>query len=1224
MQVGNRVVAIIKKDNITVGMRVRDEYGKVDILSIESMKREISQHRFDNVEWKEDRIRGTESSLDRVPIYNNGKLTGSYDRFILFGEKYKGDIVCYVLMDSFGRTKKYSAKDVLDMAKKNKISNAKVCKNGNGKEYIQGIKTELCIRERRQPVGLRNKNEGKEKCGQMRLDCVQSNNRGNSNKIKKKREEVAKLKDNRDMQRMKELVPYLEECARVYEQEDRELISNFEYDKLYDELKALEEKTGIVLAGSVTHKVGFEVMSKLPKVTHPKKMLSLDKTKDVERLKSFLGDQEGMLSWKLDGCFTERAKVEMWDGGYKRIVDIQVGDYVKSLNVETGLIEKKEVTNVFYNGRKKAEEWVGLGIGSKSDRDIIQVTKNHLFYTNKGWVEAGNINIGDKVIARGKVLSESQISFIVGMAMGDGSILKRSKEDTEAVQLSYSKSCENANMEYIRKFENLFSSYLGSSREYTSGYGSNMYVRYLRVINSLPKELVKRENIVKTSMRFTGETLSYLSPLSLAIFFIDDGYRGQSKDSGDNVKNKRSRAHIAVYRYDLEDIQRLSNYLVDKYGIENSIRKDKLLSDGKPGYVIDMTADGSDKFFDIIAPYIPLELRSQKLPKVDRWQNADVIEWWEDKETEGTIELEVYRKTVPKHRPYYKAYDIEVEDNHNYIVKGCVVHNCTVVATYEDGKIIEAVTRGNGEVGEGITPNYKQFSNVPLHIEEKGRVVIRGEAVIDYATFEDINSKVVGEKYKNARNLASGSVRQLDSKITKERKVRFIGFAVVEGLNDLKTKSDKLDRLDQLGFETVERVLVTKDTVADAVDNFSKKVQRYEIPCDGLVMVFDDVEYSLSLGETSKFPKDGLAFKWKDEVAKTTLKEVEWSTSRTGAINPIAVFEPVELEGTTVERASVHNLSILKELRLGVGDEITVFKANMIIPQVAENLTKSGNLVIPKVCPVCGYPTEIVKEKETEVLMCNNLNCHAQIVRGLSHFVSRNAMNIDGMSVATLDLFVQKGFIDTAYDIYELAWYQNEIVSLDGWGERAFKKLMASIEKSKDVELPNFINALGIPGVGLSTAKDICKHFGYDFDEIVDAEYEDFLQIDGIGGTIANNLNEYFRQVTTNSLAISLSRKMRFKKPQRVDESSPIAGKKFVVTGDVEIFKNRKELQAFIESKGGINVSSVSKETDYLLCNESGGTSGKWKKFNDVNAKAKTDAERVEHITEKQFMEWFK
>lgn len=645
------------------------------------------------------------------------------------------------------------------------------------------------------------------------------------------------------MERMKELVERLSKAAYAYEQEDREIMSNFEYDALYDELKALEEETGTVLAGSVTQKVGYEIASSLPKVTHPKRMLSLDKTKEVGKLKSFVGTQEGLLSWKLDGL--------------------------------------------------------------------------------------------------------------------------------------------------------------------------------------------------------------------------------------------------------------------------------------------------------------------------------------------------------------------------------------TIVCTYEDGQLVSAVTRGNGTVGEEITNNARTFKNLPLTIDVEGRLVLRGEAIITYDDFNRINDSLGEneEKYKNPRNLCSGSVRQLNPAITAKRNVRLYAFTLVEGGPDFETKSEQLDWLAEKGFKVVEYKKVTASNIEEAIQYFADHIDQQEFASDGLVLTYNNRPYSASLGETAKFPKDSIAFKWKDEVVETKLLGIEWNTSRTGLINPVAVFEPVEIEGTTVERASVHNISILDELELGVGDRITVYKANMIIPQIAENLTRSHNIKIPERCPVCGAHTEIKQDKESKTLLCTNSNCKAQRLRAFAHFTTRDAMNIEGLSEATIEKFLEKDYLEDFTSLYHLNQYEAEIVEMEGFGNKSYTKLMNSIEKSRDVAIANFIYALGIVQVGLGTAKLICKHFNYELEAMMSASKEELTAIDGVGPVIAAEFAEYFSLEANQKMVRTLANdELRFK-IEAVDvvlEDSKIAGKTFVVTGDVHHFKNRKELQAQIEALGGKVTGSVSKNTDYLINNDSESGSSKNKKAKELG---------IPILTEEQFLE---
>lgn len=527
----------------------------------------------------------------------------------------------------------------------------------------------------------------------------------------------------------------------------------------------------------------------------------------------------------------------------------------------------------------------------------------------------------------------------------------------------------------------------------------------------------------------------------------------------------------------------------------------------------------------------------------------------------------------------------------------------TIVCTYEEGKLVSAVTRGNGLVGEEITNNARTFKNLPLTIDEKERLILRGEAIITYSDFAKINESIkeVDEKYKNPRNLCSGSVRQLNPQITAKRNVRLYAFTLVEGGPDFETKEEQLEWLGRKGFQIVEYKKVTKDNIEEVVNDFAEQIGKQEFASDGLVLTYNNRRYSASLGETAKFPKDSIAFKWKDELVETTLVDIEWNTSRTGLINPVAIFEPVEIEGTTVERASVHNLSILEELQLGIGDHITVYKANMIIPQIAENLTKSNHIEIPENCPVCGAHTEIKQDKETKTLICSNSNCKAQRLRAFAHFTTRDAMNIEGLSEATIEKFLQRDYLEDFTSLYHLEQYEAEIVEMEGLGKKSFTKLMKSIEKSREVGMANFIYALGIAQVGLGTAKLICKHFNNNLEAMMEASKEELTLIDGIGPVIAEEFEQYFSLEANKNMVNALKQELAFtmEAVAPVTESK-IANKTFVVTGEVTHFKNRKELQAKIEELGGKVTGSVSKNTDYLINNDSESGSSKNKKAKEL------------------------
>ena len=527
----------------------------------------------------------------------------------------------------------------------------------------------------------------------------------------------------------------------------------------------------------------------------------------------------------------------------------------------------------------------------------------------------------------------------------------------------------------------------------------------------------------------------------------------------------------------------------------------------------------------------------------------------------------------------------------------------TIVLTYENGELQKAVTRGNGIVGEVITNNARVFRNIPLKIAYQGRLVLRGEAIITYSDFERINNSIedVDAKYKNPRNLCSGSVRQLNNQITADRNVRFYAFALVSA-QDVEMHNSREFQMEWLrtqGFEVVEYRVVTSENLDEVMDYFAEKIVTNDFPSDGLVALYDDIAYGESLGSTAKFPRNAFAFKWADEVRETTLREIEWSPSRTGLINPIAVFDPVELEGTTVSRASVHNVSIVKDLKLGIGDTIQVYKANMIIPQIAENLTQSGNLEIPDTCPVCGQEAKIICENDVEALYCMNPDCVAKKIKAFTLFVSRDAMNIDGLSEATLEKFIAKGFIHNFGDIFEIEKYRDEIVTMDGFGEKSFDNLISSIEKAKDTTLAKVIYSLGISNIGLSNAKIICRYFDDDLDKIRSAKEEEISAIDGIGPVIAGSLTKYFAKPENNQKVDHLMGYLHIVKEEKADNQI-FAGKNFVITGSLERFSNRGEAKNLIESLGGKVTGSVTGKTNYLINNDVNSNSSKNKKAREL------------------------
>ena len=540
----------------------------------------------------------------------------------------------------------------------------------------------------------------------------------------------------------------------------------------------------------------------------------------------------------------------------------------------------------------------------------------------------------------------------------------------------------------------------------------------------------------------------------------------------------------------------------------------------------------------------------------------------------------------------------------------------TIVLTYDNGQLQKAVTRGNGEVGEIITNNARVFKNVPVTIPFKGKLVLRGEAIITYSDFERINEQIpeADAKYKNPRNLCSGSVRQLNNEITAQRNVHFFAFTLVsaQDVDFDNSRQRQFEWLKDQGFSVVEYKMVTKDTILDTIEWFEKTIVTNDFPSDGLVILYDDIAYGDSLGRTAKFPRNAMAFKWTDETAETTLREIEWSASRTGLINPVAVFDPVELEGTQVSRASVHNISIVESLKLGIGDRIKVFKANMIIPQIAENLTQSGNLEIPEVCPVCGGKTQIKQVNDVKTLYCINEDCQAKHVKSFAHFVSRDALNIDGLSEATLEKFIQHGFLKNFCDLYHLEKFRDEIIALDGFGEKSYENLLTSVENSRNTTLPKFIYGLGIANVGLSNAKMIVQALGNDIEKIIHAGRQELEKIDGVGAVIADTFASYFKNEKNKEEFYKLLQEMHIEKAQDNQNNQILTGKVFVITGSLEHFENRNQLKERIEQLGGRVTGSVTGKTSYLINNDSHSTSSK----NKTAAKL-----GVPVITENEFLE---
>ena len=539
----------------------------------------------------------------------------------------------------------------------------------------------------------------------------------------------------------------------------------------------------------------------------------------------------------------------------------------------------------------------------------------------------------------------------------------------------------------------------------------------------------------------------------------------------------------------------------------------------------------------------------------------------------------------------------------------------TIVLTYQGGALLKAVTRGNGEVGEVVTGNARVFRNLPLSIPYQGELILRGEAVITYSGFEKINREIEDDqaKYKNPRNLCSGSVRQLDNRITAERGVRFYAFSLVRADVDFhNSRTEQFAFLQKQGFDVVEHRLVRPEDILDNISYFEEKIQTYDVPSDGLVLTYEDMAYGASLGRTAKFPRDSIAFKWADELRETTLVEMEWSASRTGLINPVAIFEPVELEGTTVSRASVHNISIVRGLKLGIGDRITVYKANMIIPQIAENLTKSDSLEIPEVCPVCGRPTRISQMNDVQSLICDNPDCDAKKIKSFTLLVSRDALNVDGLSESTLEKFLARGFLHEFADLFRLNQFREEITQMEGFGEKSWQNLSESLERARKTTLPRLLYGLGIENVGVANAKMLCRYFQYDLQALRDASVEELAQIDGVGEVIAQSIYDYFHGEKAVEQLENLLREVEIEKQEANAAEQTLSGMSFVITGSLMHFENRNAMKEEIEKRGGKVTGSVTGKTVCLINNDTASQSSKNKKAKELG---------VQIISEEDFME---
>ncbi len=644
----------------------------------------------------------------------------------------------------------------------------------------------------------------------------------------------------------------------------------------------------------------------------------------------------------------------------------------------------------------------------------------------------------------------------------------------------------------------------------------------------------------------------------------------------EQMKNKIEQLNNAAKAYYQEDREIMSNFEYDKL-------YDELQELEKETGIVLANSPSINVGYEVLST-LPKEQHEKPMLSLDKTKDADALKEWLGNQT-GMLSWKL--------------------------------DGLTIVLTYSDGKLIKAVTRGNGEVGEVVTNNAKVFKNLPISIGYKGTLTIRGEAIIRYSDFEKINADIedVEAKYKNPRNLCSGSVRQLNNKVTAQRNVHFFAFSVVRA-DEVDFQNSRIKQMEWLksqGFEVVHFKAVNRDNIKEEINWFASQIEQNDFPSDGLVLVYDDINYGQSLGTTSKFPRDAIAFKWQDEVKETKLLEIEWSASRTGLINPVAIFEPVELEGTTVSRASLHNISIMQGLELGIGDTVGVYKANMIIPQISENYTKSNNIEIPEKCPVCGGETELRQVSDVKCLYCTNDDCLAKHLKLFTHFVSRDAMNIEGLSEATIEKFISKGIVKELADIFRIADKKQEIVVMEGFGEKSFNNLIASVEKARKTSVIRLLYSLGIPNVGLSNAKLICKNFNFDWQQISSARYEQLIDINGIGDIMANSFVDFFKKEENQKMVEDILGEIELEEVAVSEEAQIFENINFAITGSVEIYKNRDEVKETIEAKGGKVTASVTSKTNYLINNDNLSGSSKNKKAKELG---------VQIITEKEFYDW--
>lgn len=1039
------------------------------------------------------------------------------------------------------------------------------------------------------------------------------------------------------LEQMKALVKKLHKASIAYYQYDEPIYTDKHYDEMYDELDKLEKETGTILSGSPTQKVQGFILDGLEKQKHSKPMLSAEKTKDINEIKSFVKGKEFYGSYKLDGCFSPETRIKMADGTDKCIRDINVGDLVMSFDENTKKVSYQKVKNVFNNGKKEFDKWIRLKIFRSdfhSNPYRLLCTKNHQIFTEDGWKSAEELNIGDKIYYYDYKITKKQEEVLLGIGLGDGWFVNRHKDKKTncepTLEWHYSKVNKNNYNIMIDHIREMFEKKNPSVSYRKSGYGSNMIDINLHSTR-VPKYMMNTNNKLRCGFTYTEEIIKNITPLVLAILYIDDGSKNTSKEDGyESAINVKVRCQLAVNRHSYDNAKKFSDFL-NSQGYYNTILFEKeVISKEGEGYRICFSAEGTENFFDAISKYIPKELRSIKLGMKAKWQNCEEIAWWKScgnfglcdggiiVQKENGFRNKQQNKIRINRKSYLDSYDLEVENNHTYFANNYPVHNCTLVTIFEDGKLKTCLTRGSGSEGEIVTEQAKMISNIPKSIKYLDRLELRGECLVTWSAFNYINERLI-EPFSHPRNMAAGGIRNLNTFVARDRFLQFVVFECVTDIG-IDSKLEALNFISDLGFTVVPIAKGTIDEISDAL-----QPEFVDYPVDGQIYEIDSRKLSMSMGSTAHHECCRMALKWEDETYETKLLDIEWNTTRTGLINPIAIFEPVEIQGSIVSKATLHNLSYIEELELGKSDIIEVYKSNMIIPKVHDNITRSNTWEYPKMCPCCNHPTEIWDDNGSKTLHCVNPDCPAQFISKLTHAVNKDCLNIVGLSESVLEALVSKGYVTNFVDLFHLDTHRAALEVIPGMGKKSVDKLLSAIEKARKTSLERFLCSLSVPLLGKTASKLISRYchgdIGY-FNACLNNDFN-FAIIEGVGQKLNQNVYDWFNNEDNVLMYAALQDELEF--PDDVEVKSKIEtnennnkidlnGKAFCITGKLIHYANRDAFVLAVESHNGKVASGVTSKTDYLVTNDTTSGSSKNKKATELGIHIITEEEFIKMI----------